>query len=277
MVGIDNINKVIKDLDKVFVVGDIHGMFKSFVYSLIGFKYKTFRDSVVIVAGDVGLGFYKLNHEVDDLTRMNNDLIDDNIHVVLMRGNHDNPSIYHDTPEELRNFSNVHIVDDYSVLTIRDKQILMIGGATSIDSAYRIKNVTWWKNESVDKNDNLQDILDNNNISIVITHTAPLFVSPRCEKLDFISTDTFINIYNDRKTLADVFFKLHEKHTLTKWIYGHFHEHIKTHVPKNITEEEKRYLLSGIVLDPEQEYDCETYEFICLNEIDGIKIDYIEL
>ena len=73
-------------------------------------------DCSVIVCGDIGMGFYKLNYYIDIFKSMNKKLAKKNIQLYFIRGNHDNPDYFNCIPEELMSFSHVHLVRDYTVL-----------------------------------------------------------------------------------------------------------------------------------------------------------------
>ena len=91
-------------------------------------------NSLVIVAGDCGFGFNKPNYYFDLLEKANQKLSEHNIHVLFIRGNHDDPSYFDDNTI---NYSNIKAISDYSIVQTSTHNILCIGGATSIDRTWR--------------------------------------------------------------------------------------------------------------------------------------------
>ena len=83
----------------IYFTGDIHGEFNSFGYGIT--KRYGIKNAHVIVAGDIGMGFYKHNYYVDMFTSMNKRLSALNVHVYFVRGNHDNPDYFNNTPEDM--------------------------------------------------------------------------------------------------------------------------------------------------------------------------------
>ena len=168
------------DAKQVLVSGDIHGDFKLLVYNLcIRFGC---TDTLLIVAGDCGFGFEKpgyyeivYNTVADRLRKANN-------WVVFVRGNHDDPSYF---AGEIINHTRWRTVPDYSVITAAGHSLLCIGGATSIDRIFRMKQRNryhakpvscYWPDEApVFKPEEIESIPTDIRIDTVITHTAPSF------------------------------------------------------------------------------------------------------
>ena len=137
----------------------------------------------------------------------------------------DDPSQFQDT--ELvkvngnpRNWLNV---PDYTVVNVCNKNVLCVGGATSIDRKYRLAN-SWgyWENESPIYKPKLEEYID-----IIVTHSAPSFCFPQ------IKSDIVYEYAQYDETLLDdiskeriVFDKIYEdyKDTITDWFYGHYHQ-----------------------------------------------------
>jgi hypothetical protein len=131
---------------KIRFVGDVHG--KIGEYLAICSECK---ESVQV--GDMGLGFKGVYLPHDEI--MNHRFI---------RGNHDDPNACAVHPYWIPDGSY-----DY------EKGIMYIGGAWSIDHAYRIEGVSWWRDEEV-STERLYEMIDfaeRVKPKIMITHDFP--------------------------------------------------------------------------------------------------------
>lgn len=179
----------------VYFVGDIHGEYnilhneiknKIRNANLPTYKKRKLTElkdkSIIIVLGDVGLGFNKFEFYMTSFKPLNTTLSEHDIHLILMRGNHDNPKYF---TEDLFKFSNIHTVPDYSVIKTATHNVLCVGGATSTDRSWRlnreniinryrgqeIRKEMWWKDETFIFNQNEIDEIKNKNIPIDILAT----------------------------------------------------------------------------------------------------------
>lgn len=233
--------------DAFYAVGDIHGYFGSLI-SMI--KRYEITDSCIIVCGDCGLGFYQWDSTKQQLNRLNNICEKNNVTIVMIRGNHDDPSFF--TRGKIT--SNIIPVSDYTVI---NGTILCVGGATSIDRKYRmsVKNKycveylkyhpgrsieeamentpnLYWQNEAPVYSDaDLNEIKDVGlNITTVCTHTCPSFCDPVSKDgiQSWIEQDPALecDISEERKVMDLLYEKLNsDGHQVKDWIYGHYHRH----------------------------------------------------
>lgn len=208
-------------IKKIGFLGDEHGNLKHIRYIINSYHL---TDTVLFLCGDVGLGFQpKWERSIIDY--INKKLVITNCYVIGVRGNHDDSSQFQDT--ELvkangnpRNWLNV---PDYTVVNVCNKNILCVGGATSIDRKYRLANGWgYWENESPIYKPKLEEHID-----IIVTHSAPSFCFPQ------IKSDIVYEYAKYDETLLDdiskermVFDKIYEdyKDTITDWFYGHYHQ-----------------------------------------------------
>ena len=207
------------------------------------FRKNIFNDSLIIIAGDCGIGFNKLKYYQDLFNKVHQFLIDNNIVLCMIRGNHDDPSYFQ---EDLFNLSNIKLIQDYTVIQACDKNILCIGGGISIDRLWRKQRESvinkhkpksshkklYWENENVVyDSDKLEEIINNNiNIHYVISHTSPSFAFPFTkEGLAYwlkIDKDLSKDIDIERQALTKVYEHLQSSNNqLEGWVYGHFHAH----------------------------------------------------
>jgi DNA repair exonuclease SbcCD nuclease subunit len=225
-------------------IGDIHGNFNTIAVTLVD-KYKL-HDYVCILCGDCGFGFFEPFHSI--FSETHEILAEKNLHFVFVRGNHDNPLYFlgkGKTPKDIRTvtegYSNFHLMPDYSVVTVNegtdDLNILLVGGAVSIDRTLRIgwmKNAVerecWWEDEICVLDGPKISAINKqfpNKISVVATHTAPDFAFPHDKK--FISNFTYKDrnlakdIERERKIMTRIFDRISKKQPLKYWFYGHFH------------------------------------------------------
>jgi predicted phosphodiesterase len=203
---------------KRLFLGDTHSI--NVVRTLI--KNKNLTNLDIYHVGDFGLGFTR--HDIEDLDKLNDCLIERDINLYVNRGNHDDPEWW---KKQLYITDNLKLVDSYNVIN----KTLFIGGAVSIDRFDRITSGTgWWKEEIFDYKNGDINITG---INTVITHTAPDF----CEPLLFNSlVNYYINkeskhnvnslkndLITERSLVTEVYKKLIKKNKIKNWYYGHFH------------------------------------------------------
>lgn len=225
-------NITFKDkFNSIIVSGDIHGDIMPLVFK-VNDQYKI-ENSLIIVAGDVGIGFHADGYYIDLFKKASNRLKKNNNTLLLVRGNHDDPDKWLDY-EPFKAFwqdgnNNVRLVKDYSVISAEtDKMqhnILCVGGALSIDRTGRTIGKNYWPKEPFvyeeSKVENLLAITD------VITHSSPDFCEPILKTgiTNWIPYDKNLETDCDkeRKDHTLLYNKLKEKNNIKKWFYGHFH------------------------------------------------------
>ncbi len=202
----------------MILLGDIHGDFQT----IVNFARK--KDSPepnhLIQVGDFGAGFS--SGFLSDMEYLNQELLNANITLYVIRGNHDNPKYFNGEYQ----WSNLKLLKDYSLLVIEDKRILFVGGAISIDRLRRKENVSWWRDEVFNFNKELLESFEG--VDIVITHNAPNFVFPYTFNhivMSFAAYD--LNLLNDltfeRERFNEMYEILINKNNIKHWFYGHFH------------------------------------------------------
>lgn len=258
MVCNNYINLKIKD-QPIYVLGDLHGAWERLEREI---KSKDITDCVFVICGDIGIGFCHESVEKKKLEEINKFLMLRNLTVLALRGNHDDPNYFNreiKDPEKVQDFwySNLKLVPDYTVLTINNKNILMIGGAISIDREkrkhehkVRIKGFmdaypvlteedakeivlpSYWLHEVpyVDKDVIAKIKEDGILITHVLTHTCPSFCYPRDKKgiEKWIEEDPFLedDVNYERSVMDNIYDTLIDNaHPLEEWVYGHYHKH----------------------------------------------------
>jgi predicted phosphodiesterase len=249
---------------QLFFMGDIHGNYAVLKHRV---KSRKITDATIIHVGDFGVGFSKYERDVERLVDLNEFLESKNVIVYVCRGNHDNPIFFNGQ----HIYSNLKLVEDYTVLNINDKNILMVGGALSIDRVPRRKANTdsiyatmeeryYWSTEVFVLDE--EKLKNTKDIDIVVTHTCPDFSYPVNLNGDFPRVVTqfasgdpsLIKDLMEERELLTKFWKLVcENSKPTHYYYGHFHS----------SNEENIHGLSGVVPM--------TTKFTCLG-IDELKL-----
>jgi len=195
----------------MLLIGDVHGKYA---------RYKKITKNLrnTIQLGDMGVGFRRAageayaNPPYDHMVAGNHRFI---------RGNHDNPS-------SCRRHSQC--IDDGTV----ENDVMFVGGAFSVDAAYRTHGYDFWKDEEVsqDKSNEIIDTYLRVKPRIMLTHDCPIEIVSRMH-----SHHMFENSFTQK-----LFQHLFEQHQPELWVYGHHH--------KSFTDTVK------------------TTKFVCLNELE---------
>lgn len=216
---------------RLLFLGDIHRNFNLVKYYV---KSYDITNADIIQVGDFGVGFKKIDRDMEELKRVNNTLSINNVTLYAIRGNHDYKPYFDNDPF---NLSNIKLVKDYSVLSLSNHKILLMGGAISVDRVERIEGYrtgkykyrNWWSDESFELDiDKLKDVKD---VDIVVTHSAPEFCHPmNTEGFGFLvdsksKNDEYLktDLLTERKLITDAFDIIQENNNITHHYYGHFH------------------------------------------------------
>ena len=233
------------------------------------------NDCVIIVAGDCGFGFCKEEYYHQIFNKYIPLLEQNNIYIYFVRGNHDDPSYFE---EGKINFERIKTIPDYSIIQLANKNILCVGGATSIDRVWRKqreevinkykthKKKLYWEQElPLYSEEKLKEINDSGiKIDTVITHTSPHFMFPT-QKLGVnawarVDSNIYKDIEKERSTLTQIYeFLKKNEHPLKVWCYGHFHmenddtyEHVDFHAIMSMN-----YIDISNIQDNEEKIDWE--------------------
>lgn len=231
--------------DHIIVCGDIHGEFKTLVHTIV---QKQICDAVVIVAGDCGFGFDKLNYYDQLYRRLHKKLEKQNVLLLMVRGNHDDPLYF---SEEVIDFPLMKTLPDYTVVHTVSHNILCVGGAVSVDRNFRISKMAYdriqgkehlpiyWGKEFVVYDESELNILNVENVTIdvVVTHTAPSFCPPFAkgdlEHWCAADEDLAEDVRRERKNMDNLYnYLVGHHHPLHSWYYGHYHAsatHLQDH------------------------------------------------
>lgn len=214
--------------DYTIFVGDIHGEWIDLYRKT---KKYDLTDCTLILCGDIGIGFERSSDIKRTLKYFNELFLNKNIHVYAYRGNHDDPSYF--TDNSINQYSNIHLIPDYTVLENDTDNILCIGGGVSIDRTFRKMYRDYWPDEISSKNEEILKQLKD--ITIVATHSSPTFTFPLIKSnLDYWAKkdkDILTDVDNDRKTVDSIYEELASNdNPIRKWYYGHYHNSNKERV-----------------------------------------------
>lgn len=139
-------------MTKTRIIGDIHGNWYSYQLLTQPISHNS------IQVGDFGIGFGQGEYWHDQV----NEYQKSGQHRFI-RGNHDNPEI---CKNEM-----IGCIKDGTV----ENKAMFIGGAWSIDHAYRTEGFSWWQDEelSIIQLNNMIDVYSITKPDIMITHDCP--------------------------------------------------------------------------------------------------------
>ena len=219
-----------KDL---YFMGDTHGNHKQIIYYI---KSRKITNAVIFHVGDFGIGFKTYERDVEDLISLNELLKDKGVMMYVIRGNHDNKIFFNGEYV----YDNLKLVEDYTVVEVNNKKVLMVGGALSIDRTSRqianLDNIEigreeryYWPTEVFVLNEEkLAEIKD---IDIVVTHTSPSFAYPTNIGgyppivMEYSTVDkTLLTELDAERELVSKFWELVKVNNKPNfYYYGHFH------------------------------------------------------
>jgi hypothetical protein len=196
-------------------IGDVHGKWQTYA-DLCSEVYSS------VQVGDFGIGF--------------GDTPDFLVNGVWANGNHKFIRGNHDDPAECKQYDS--FIPDMSYDSKHD--IFYIGGALSIDKAYRTDGVNYWSDEELPILELQQavDMILDIKPAIMVTHDIPE-----------VCVRQLFSFYNNEYPSAtrqalDAAFELHKPKL---WIFGHWHTSVDS-------------IIDGT-------------RFVCLNELETLDID----
>lgn len=210
----------------IYVTGDIHGNIDISKLNTENFpeQKNLTKNDYLIICGDFGLVWHNSEEELYWRKWLNNK----NFTVLFCCGNHENFDLLSQYPVKTWNGGKVHKITKNiihlmrgQVFNIEGYKFFVMGGATSIDKAFRQEHVSWWKEEMptiMEMNEGLENLRENNNkVDYIISHTCSARTLKIISNLGGFTTkpEDELNKYFDIVE-KEVQFK--------KWYFGHFHE-----------------------------------------------------
>lgn len=211
--------------ENLCIVGDIHGELGTLVYNIT--ERYNLHDTAFIIAGDVGLGFNQPGWYEAWYSKQEPRLEKNNNIIYGLRGNHDDPRFFNG--DKALNYPFLKTLKDYEPLEWKDKTILPIGGASSIDVKERmIENGKWekrgstrrcwWPEERPQQLENFESLP--RHIDIVVSHEAPLGAGKTLMRETWMDFELYERIREDREYL----YKILKERVPERWYFGHYHD-----------------------------------------------------
>lgn len=210
---------------KIAIVGDIHGHMDALNSIVALEREKGEEPQAIIQCGDFGVWNHNWNGGVK---------VDfDHIPVYFCRGNHEEHNALDTLPQDKieslamlhpENSKNIFHCPFGSVLTIEGWNFLFVGGADSIDKAFREENITWWKQETISEAQmEAFRAKELPKIDFVISHTCPSMVleDERFQKLFDGEYLTAKNADPSCDYLQEVYERVKPSGA---WFFGHWHK-----------------------------------------------------
>jgi predicted phosphodiesterase len=210
-------------MTKLLLIGDVHGYWERYAKIL-----EVHNPDRSVQIGDFGIGFRGEDPENLEQVRyaMDNFGAGDNKYI---RGNHDNPQSCREDPRWIADATFEE-----------DTGIFYLGGAWSIDHAWRTEGASWWADEelSMDELYAAIDVYEAARPRVVITHECP-------EDIVGLMFNWYRREYpsRTRNALASMLYI----HKPELWVFGHWHTSMDR------------------VIDGTR--------FVCLNELETMTID----
>ncbi|MBE6995349.1 MAG: hypothetical protein E7429_01250 [Ruminococcaceae bacterium] len=215
----------------IYILGDRHGESDGFSDSKLPGQSAWTADDIVIVTGDFG---YVMLGEQNDLTEKNKlDALAQKPYTILFcDGNHEGFDYLAEYPEEIRYGApvrrirpNVFWLQRGYIYTILGKTFFVMGGAYSIDKAFRLQYQSiygrkiWFEQELPSPEEYHRAIASlesqNHRVDYIVTHTAPRTIIPRVTRK---CPDD-----HDRELTGFLDWVYHDV-SFSKWFFGHFHD-----------------------------------------------------
>lgn len=180
------------------LIGDVHGKFDRYERLIVG------QPSIQV--GDMGVGFRRWPHGEPFANPPHAKMVKHNARFI--RGNHDNPAVCK---------AHSQYIPDGQV----EGGVMLIGGAFSIDQAYRTEGYSWWAGEelSIVELNELVDRYTQIKPRVMITHDAPREVGEALAS-QYISGGPFKKL---ESRTCQAFQSMWSAHSPDLWVFGHWH------------------------------------------------------
>ena len=208
----------------IYITGDIHGMTKRITD--FAEKFDVNENDVIILLGDVGANYY--GGEKDH--RMKTELSQIKATILCIHGNHEMRPWEADGYKQTiwnggkvwiqEEFPNLLFAIDGEIYVIEGKRYIAIGGAYSVDKAWRnLHNYGWWESEQPSEEIKafVEKQLRENEIDIILSHTCPRKYEPIEAFLPIIDQETV-----DAGT-EEWLDQIEDSTNYEAWYCGHWH------------------------------------------------------
>lgn len=232
-------------MTKILVQGDLHGN-TSALRRAFQFAQRN-GCTFVLQVGDFGYGWDQTNHGDKMITASAKIVEEFDIPLFWLDGNHENfdrleaaKAFGADEPVEMA--PNVFYLPRGTVINLdwmgKNYRLLAIGGAYSVDKAYRIWGKSWWPQEEITADD-LDKCYEAGKVDIVFSHDAPgsAFMAALMIAADGNSREmAHLAMKNDQrfpgaKPNRDALESVLQSAQPKLWIHGHYHSAYTADLP----------------------------------------------
>lgn len=214
------------------IIGDIHGKFYDYETYCLKQVFRHKSDNVPthsVQVGDFGVGFARdyWHEEV-------NSWMKDNPTHKFIRGNHDSPQ----KCKEMHGWIADGVING---------NVMYIGGAWSIDHAYRTEGVDWWADEelSIEELNKIYDRYVLYKPKFLITHDCPTTVA---YEMFIANGNSLTGTYQIKTRTGEALQAMFEAHQPDFHFFGHWHN-------------TRQSTINGT-------------RFVCLGELDYVDVDF---
>ena len=209
--------QLIPNKKNLFIIGDYHQHEEQLITILERIS-KT--PSALILLGDYDI------HTQDDMNEFKAFLNKFQIDYYLLRGNHDYPKFWQDKKSKNQiQTTNFHLLNEIDSISWRDKKILTISGAVSVDrTGVRTECGYCWPDTEGIPPDAISRI-PNEKFDILLSHTG--IIPEDSEKSEFVESYSSIDtaLLDDLKTERNLIQKIQIISGVKEHYFGHFHKY----------------------------------------------------
>ena len=209
-------------MNRIFITGDTHGSLELKRLSNKNFPIaKTLtKEDTVIICGDAGFMWDNSNE-----TKYWDDWAEDRpFTIISVFGNHSNYGLLRAIPttewhgaKVRRVRPHVMYIENGEIFTLNNQTFFCMGGARSVDKAYRKEGKSWWPQEIPSWNE--MDYAANNlrtynfQVDNIITHCGPNYIVDKLFPYE--------NAHDDITNFLEKFVRMIT--TFNRWYMGHYH------------------------------------------------------
>ena len=208
--------------ERWFVTGDCHGSLTKILQFI--WKFDLGPESNIIVCGDMGI-FWNKDQKDAKATIANYERYCNGVHLYWIDGNHENFSIidsWNATKEETYdNSEHIHYCPRGAMLNINGKKALCMGGADSIDKAWRKEGFSWWSQEQITEKD-IAEV--GGYYDYVFTHCCPYSIFHRNRGFLCQHGGELRDVTHKSEEMLD---KMFNKIDFGHHYFGHYHINLK--------------------------------------------------
>ena len=199
----------------IFITGDTHGDIDYKKLLILQEKNLSY-DDYLIICGDAGICWSPF-----DFTRFLRLYNDIGCTIIFVDGNHENFDMLNMCDLVEYKGALMHQIDEHifhvlrgEIMTLEGKTFFCLGGAISIDKAYRTPRLSWWPEEEITYHD-IDNAMANlakadNKVDYVITHCC--------------DTKTVLKAFGFRRdACTDQLMFIDKVVDYKHWFFGHYH------------------------------------------------------